>query len=393
MIIENKSEIDFQEIAAWFRTFYRTSQGYLHIASAGNWSGRFFDLKNGFVRPALYVEQLGRTSTTGIYARVTTVSTPPDEQWRRGGVKLSVALPALWADVDLAGPGHRHDVCPGGSDCEHLIGSTSQRQHAAEVLPLPPDEAAARAIIADALPIVPSLWVHSGGGTYPIWLINPVHTITTDLAEIQNMSSRWQRVIAASAKRAGYHYGAGVGDLARVLRVPGTWNRKTKMARQCLVINNSQANQGHELSELDDALLAAERELPPEPVQITSAPPLAHPKGELRPGDDFIARVDWADYLLLGRLGWRVCARRGIYREWLRADATSSLSATTGRGIGDNLYVFSTETPFPVGVPISKLEAFRIIHGYASHREAARALSRMGFGSPPNPTYSRTSGR
>jgi putative DNA primase/helicase len=46
-------------------------------------------------------------------------------------------------------------------------------------------------------------------------------------------------MIKANAERLGWHYGSGVGDLARVLRLPGTVNRKDGLERPCRVIEHS----------------------------------------------------------------------------------------------------------------------------------------------------------
>lgn len=382
---DQKSDIDFQEVAAWFGTLYRGSRGYLHIASTGNWVGQFFDIRNGYAAAAQYVERLGRTSTPGIYARVTTLTTPPAEG-KRGGASLSASLPALWADIDIAGPNHKHVACRGGDECNHM-NELGHRKHSRPVLPLPPDEDAARQIVdVSGLP-VPTLWVHSGGGLYPIWLIEPVHQFNGDHAKIDKLSVEWQRAIEVSAASQGWHYGTGIGDLARVLRVAGTWNRKTSEVQPCQVIEH--LGQGYTTADLRAAIDQMEWPSLPKLDPVPQRPPSTRPAGDIRPGDDFIARVDWSDPLLLGKLGWRVLRQQGGYREWLRDDpsVSSTLSATTGRDGLDNLYVFSTSTPFPTNIAISKLEAFRILHGYATHTEAVKALNRRGFGTPPVPVY------
>lgn len=46
-------------------------------------------------------------------------------------------------------------------------------------------------------------------------------------------------MIRVKAEQLGWHYGSGVGDLARVLRLPGSINRKTGNLRPCRVIEES----------------------------------------------------------------------------------------------------------------------------------------------------------
>jgi hypothetical protein len=154
----------------------------------------------------------------GIYFRVTAL--PVDGmQGKRGTTDDSIAVPFLWADVDYGTVGHK--PAPGG-------------------LPLPPDEEAARKIIT-GLP-TPSLIVHSGGGLYPIWRYQqPIYLTTTAMrAEAKTRSQDWQNMIGIKAEQLGWHYGTGVGDLARVLRLPGSINRKVPdLERPCRVIETS----------------------------------------------------------------------------------------------------------------------------------------------------------
>ncbi len=133
----------------------------------------------------------------------------------RGGAQDSHELPGLWADLDLDGPGHA--APPGG-------------------LSLLPDMDAARALVS-ALPH-PTLWVHSGGGVYPWWLLHQPHVIGADLEDVQQLSKQWHAYLKAEARRRAFHV-PGMGDLARVLRVPGTVNRKAGRQRLCTVLEDS----------------------------------------------------------------------------------------------------------------------------------------------------------
>src|SRR5215217_2214996 len=148
----------------------------------------------------------------GIYFRATMLP-PEGVKSGRGGEAESHALAFLWADVDYGTTGHKPP--PNG-------------------LPLPPDEEAARKIIT-TLP-TPSLIINSGGGLYPLWVYRqPIYLNETKRAEAKTRSQRWQNLIAAKAAEFGWHYGSGVGDLARVLRLPGSVNRKEGLERPCRV--------------------------------------------------------------------------------------------------------------------------------------------------------------
>jgi putative DNA primase/helicase len=152
----------------------------------------------------------------GIYFRCTMLP-PQGVKGGRGAERDSHALSFFWADLDYGTVGHKP---PQGG------------------LPLPPDEEAARKIIAD-MP-TPTLIIHSGGGLYPIWQFeNPVYITDDNRAEVKARSENWQKIIEANAARLGWHYGSGVGDLARILRLPGSINRKTKLGRPCRVIEQT----------------------------------------------------------------------------------------------------------------------------------------------------------
>jgi hypothetical protein len=151
---------------------------------------------------------------TGIYFR-TTMLPPAYNKTGRGGAGDSHVLAFLWSDVDYGTIGHKPP--PGET--------------------LPPDEEAARKVISK-LP-TPFLIINSGGGLYPIWMYRQPIYLTTEAkrAEAKVRSQRWQNLIAAKAAELGWHYGSGVGDLARVLRLPGSVNRKVpQLERPCRVI-------------------------------------------------------------------------------------------------------------------------------------------------------------
>jgi putative DNA primase/helicase len=185
--------------------------GLCHTTPTGGMGYEKFQwLRSGVARAQeWYIAQ-----PAGIYFRVTALPVG-GMQGKRGTADDSIALPFLWADLDYGTVGHK--PAPGG-------------------LPLPADEEAARQVIA-ALP-TPSLIVHSGGGLYPIWRFKrPVYLDQTNRDEAKVRSQHWQEIIKANAARRGWHYGSGVGDLARVLRLPGSVNRKVlDQPRPCRVI-------------------------------------------------------------------------------------------------------------------------------------------------------------
>jgi hypothetical protein len=147
----------------------------------------------------------------GIYFRCTTL--PVEGAEKRGTADDAHIVAFLWSDLDFGTVGHAE---PGR-----------------DALPLPTSAKDALKII-DAMP-TPTLVIHSGGGLYPIWRLDrPVMVTEANRAEVKLLSSNWQQVIKARAKDLGWHYGP-VGDLARVLRLPGSINRKSGQERPCRV--------------------------------------------------------------------------------------------------------------------------------------------------------------
>jgi hypothetical protein len=132
----------------------------------------------------------------------------------RGDKNGVCAIPGVWADLDVRGPAHAADD-------------------------LPPSVDAALELLAE-LPLPPTLVVSSGYGLQPWWLFREPWTFE-DAAErerAQALVRGWQGALQAQAAQHGWRLDA-VHDLARVLRLPGTFNRKLKTAVPVTVLTNS----------------------------------------------------------------------------------------------------------------------------------------------------------
>lgn len=119
----------------------------------------------------------------------------------RGCRESTVALPGLWADVDVRGPAHaQHD--------------------------LPPSFEAAYELIA-RFPLLPSVVVHSGHGLQTYWLFKEPWTFEeeSERQEAETLSRRFQATLQALAREVGWTID-NTSDLARILRLPGTFNTK-----------------------------------------------------------------------------------------------------------------------------------------------------------------------
>lgn len=352
---------DPQAARQWLDVLYPgNTPGLIHISSTGNWAGRAFTNRDQAVE-----YMASQDHREGVYLRATTLRQQPTNGGR-GSAADSHALPGLWADVDLAGPGHK----------------TNQA--------LPPDIETGKQIIATSGLPEPTLWVHSGGGLYPWWLLEqPIEVTDDSLPSLEKLSQQWQNLIGRSAAALGWHYGTGVGDLARVLRIPGSVNRKEGLARACRIIEDNP--HAYTLAGLHEGLATA-LEQHPEPVRQPS-PPASTPAGTTRhlgvvrapgetsPNDDFEARVAWDDELLLH--DWTIFkGAPSAYCEWIRPGKdTEGISATTGHDPSrDRLKVFTDGTEFTQGEVYTKPGAYAVLHHRGDNKAATRELARLGFG-------------
>lgn len=211
--------LDLEAVTSWFTRLYGAmpEENLINIVRTDRWSGEFVPVKDemGILQTVIDYDEV---EPVGIYHRITTVLTPPPPgpkgEKRRGDASQSRMLPGFWADVDIAGPGHKSKGA------------------------LPPDQKSAIRIIRNSALPEPSLWVSSGGGLYPWWLLDEPFKITEEnLAWISQLSNDLQEELKRSAMEIGFSY-EPMGDLARVLRVPGTINRKTEVPEMCAIVKD-----------------------------------------------------------------------------------------------------------------------------------------------------------
>ncbi|WP_052359996.1 DUF927 domain-containing protein [Solidesulfovibrio alcoholivorans] len=181
----------------------------------------------------------------------------------RGKAEDVIAIPGIWLDLDVKGPGH-----------------------AQENLPATFEEALD---FINALPLKPSLIVFTGGGLQPYWLFPEPMRLSAkeEWTRAKNLSERWQRFIIAMGMGRGWKFD-NTADLPRVLRLPGTWNRKTGQP----VLVTVPAEHVDLAARYD--LVAVEAVLPP--VETPQAEP-DHAEGR-----DDVADADIK--LILGKCAW-----------------------------------------------------------------------------------------
>lgn len=199
-------------MGAWMTHIHAGHLGLISVCSdADGWKGRRFATDLAGIKAATeYAMSLDRRRPKGIYTQVTTLRDHPAEG--RGGEDLAYVLTHFWADGDYGTIGHK----PGPDD-----------------LPAPPDaEAVAKVVAESGLP-EPSGWTLSGGGYNPVWMLAEPHVIgdVEDRARVKELTTAWQAILAAQAHRCGWSWDSEVGNLDRLMKLPGSINRKEGLER------------------------------------------------------------------------------------------------------------------------------------------------------------------
>ncbi|MEV4865631.1 hypothetical protein [Streptomyces ossamyceticus] len=196
----------------WLTHLYGGCPGFLSICSdADGWVGRRFTTDEPGIAAAVeYAVALDGRGAKGVYAQTTTLREKPAKG--RGGEDLAYGLTHLWADGDYGTIGHK----PGPDD-----------------LPAPPDADAVAKVVAEAPVPAPSGWALTGGGYNPVWTLAENYVIASDedRARVKELTTGLQAILAAQAHQYGWSWDVEVGNLDRLMKVPGTVNRKEGLER------------------------------------------------------------------------------------------------------------------------------------------------------------------
>jgi hypothetical protein len=283
----------------------------------------------------------------------------------RGGASDTGALVGVWADVDIAGPGHRQ----------------------AGALPLPADVEQALTVV-DSIGVPPTHVLHSGGGLQVWWLFTEpwLFASDTERAEASALSGAFGHTVRKRAAELGHHVD-DVSDLARILRPVGTWNRK--LDNEPRPVERIGGTGGRLLTaDIEDILL------PPDP---TPPPAEFHHSTDTSPADVFARHTTWAD--LLAPYGWQqfrhsnghpafstMCPKCGQRPElWSHPKVPLD-----DRGNPDHasasachvLYLFSDSHPngLPPRTPFTKFRTYAHLWHSGALSAAARAINALRGG-------------
>ncbi|MFJ4672997.1 hypothetical protein [Kitasatospora purpeofusca] len=361
-------------VETYLASMFADLPGLFSICSdADRFLGRRFSTDpDGIARAVQYVLDLDKSSPKGIYAQVTTLRENPRSG--RGGENLAYALSYLWADGDFGTTGHS----PSPDD-----------------LPHPPNEAAVRQIVADSGLPVPSGWAHSGGGLNPVWMLSDPYVIEDEHARLgaKAFAADAQAILGAAAYRAGCTWDVGVGDLARLMRLPGTVNRKTNTPRPVTLVGESgvlyafyelaavvaelapAAHAAMDQAAKEKQERAARRNNRPMPAPRRPTGPRFSGSGPLDVLADMLTFAD-----VLQPLGWTFEGRLGDGREkWLRAaGADGKPSSAYSLVCDDHVAVnWSDRSDLPVGaLPTGRKLTVGTLYAYLHYGGDVSATAR-----------------
>ncbi len=136
-------------------------------------------------------------------------------------------LAGLWADLDLRSDAHTKKALPG----------TIQD---------------ALAIIPDSFP--PTIVVSTGNGAHAWWLFKEPYAFDNDeeRKETASLAARWHTLLKLNAASRGWTFDR-LSDLARVLRIPGTFNYKDPAHPKPVTVHQV-SDRRYNLSDLEECL-------------------------------------------------------------------------------------------------------------------------------------------
>lgn len=133
-------------------------------------------------------------------------------QWKRGHSETITTIPALWVDIDIAGESHKKTSLP------------------------PTLEAAVK--LLEEFPLWPSALIHSGYGLHGYWILKEPWEFESseERLEAQHLLKSLEQTIRYYAAQKGWDIDP-TADLARVLRIPGTFNHKQNKPKEVKLLD------------------------------------------------------------------------------------------------------------------------------------------------------------
>lgn len=203
--------------------------GHLWTLRGNEKKSHWFKVGDGAEAVADLAVELG--SQTNVYTGVSAAAVPGKAHDRIPAAK-SAGIFGLWADLDIQNPDvhKKMNYPPSVEAVQEILGATG---------------------------VPPSMLVHSGNGLQAWWLFDEFLTFDNDSerANVAALAHRWHRTLSARAAAKDWIFDS-VYDLARVLRVPGTFNYKTEPPKPTTLIEVS--NRRYSLDDFEPFILSTE---------------------------------------------------------------------------------------------------------------------------------------
>jgi hypothetical protein len=262
----------------------------------------------------------------------------------RGGSDDIGHLPALVLDVDVEHHTHKTD----------------------EALPATLEDA--HQLLAD-FPAPPTAIVNSGHGLQAWWLLDEPVTG----GEAAPVLTRWRYTWSDLAQQRGWHLD-NVFDLARIMRLPGTWNRKADPVP--VVITHADWARRYGLTDLNELL----RDPPPAPPKAPRQRPPRPPGAPQLPGDAYNDAHTCAE--LLEAAGWtHDYTNRDGREQWRRPgkERREGTGATIYPEDG-HLIVWTSSTVLKDRKNYDPFGLYTELEHAGDYKASARALEAQGYG-------------
>jgi P4 family phage/plasmid primase-like protien len=160
-------------------------------------------------------------------------------EYKRGANKDIISLPCVWVEIDIKGGIHAADNLPTEEEVQSIL---------------------------NTFPLEPSIVNNSGGGLHCYWLLDQPARIYNkkNMQSAERMLIRFQSVFIRLARAKGLKID-NTADLARVLRVAGTFNRKGEpkpVGTQLFKPDNR-----YSIMDLSESIEEMESKLPSAPIE------------------------------------------------------------------------------------------------------------------------------
>jgi len=183
---------DVEAARTFLRALHADSPGYVTVNTLNRWEEHAFSTYSDALAALEAVPNLDHLARDGRNAYISVCSFREAKERGRGHASEVVGVPGVWADLDACKPGYALDE----ASLLHLLSL------------LPP----------------PTVLVSSGsGGKHAYWLYDRTQRVASPAHRyaLHDLSVSWQDYVAAQAASLGFGVDS-VGDLTRILRLPGT---------------------------------------------------------------------------------------------------------------------------------------------------------------------------